>query len=88
MADANGAVKSVVVIGNGMVGHKFCEKLLELDADKQYKITTFCEEPRAAYNRMRLTEVNSQHATCLSFCTTAYYMLAGRTRLVLSVKTC
>lgn len=50
--------KSVVVIGNGMVGHKFCEKLLELDSEGQYKITTFCEEPRAAYNRMRLTEVS------------------------------
>ncbi|KAG5182777.1 hypothetical protein JKP88DRAFT_164241 [Tribonema minus] len=52
----NGAPRNIVVIGNGMVGHKFCEKLLELDADKRYKITTFCEEPRSAYNRMRLTE--------------------------------
>ena len=50
--------KSIVVIGNGMVGHKFCEKLLEMDVDKKYKITTFCEEPRSAYNRMRLTEVS------------------------------
>ncbi|CAM9426633.1 unnamed protein product [Chrysoparadoxa australica] len=48
--------KKVVVIGNGMVGHRFCEKLVELDTDGQYKIETFCEEPRAAYNRMRMTE--------------------------------
>lgn len=48
--------KTVVVIGNGMVGHKFCEKLLELDTENKFKIQTFCEEPRSAYNRMRLTE--------------------------------
>jgi hypothetical protein len=51
--------KTVVVIGNGMVGHKFCEKLVELDVDKQFKITSFCEEKKTAYNRMRLTEVHS-----------------------------
>jgi len=48
--------KKVVVIGNGMVGQKFMEKVREFDVNNDFKLTTFCEEPRAAYNRMRLTE--------------------------------
>lgn len=47
--------KKVVVIGNGMVGQRFMENLLEIDKDKDCIISTFCEEPRAAYNRVRLT---------------------------------
>ena len=40
--------KNVIVIGNGMVGHRFVEKLVEFDTARQYRIVTFCEEPRAA----------------------------------------
>src|SRR5207253_741024 len=47
--------KTVVIIGNGMVGQRFCEKLVEHDASHQYAIVTFCEEPRAAYDRVGLT---------------------------------
>ena len=47
--------KTIVVIGNGMVGHRFCEKIVEYDELKQYKIVTFCEESRAAYDRVGLT---------------------------------
>ena len=47
--------KRVVVIGNGMVGQRFMENLIDLDADKKCVISTFCEEPRAAYNRVKLT---------------------------------
>jgi NAD(P)H-dependent nitrite reductase large subunit len=47
--------KTIVVIGNGMVGLRFCEKLVEFDTAKQYRIVTFCEEPRAAYDRVGLT---------------------------------
>ncbi|HZZ71228.1 MAG TPA: nitrite reductase large subunit NirB [Pirellulales bacterium] len=46
---------TLVVIGNGMVGHRFCEKLVEYDTDKKYRVVTFCEEPRAAYDRVGLT---------------------------------
>jgi NAD(P)H-nitrite reductase large subunit len=45
----------IVVVGNGMVGQRFMETLLELDKDKTCLISTICEEPRAAYNRVRLT---------------------------------
>ena len=47
--------KNIVVIGNGMVGHRFCEKLVEFDVAGEYRIVTFCEEPRAAYDRVGLT---------------------------------
>lgn len=47
---------SVVVIGNGMVGHRFIEYLLEADKAAQYAITTFSEEPRLAYDRVHLSD--------------------------------
>ena len=52
---SNDPRKTVVVIGNGMVGQRFCEKLVEFDVERRYRIVTFCEEPRAAYDRVGLT---------------------------------
>src|SRR5688572_32127654 len=43
----------VVVIGNGMVGQRFLEKLVARGAE--HEITVFCEEPRPAYDRVQLT---------------------------------
>ncbi len=51
----NSTKETIVVIGNGMVGHRFVEKLVEFDQGRQYKVVTFCEEPRAAYDRVGLT---------------------------------
>jgi nitrite reductase (NADH) large subunit len=48
--------QTVVIIGNGMVGHRFCEKLVEFDVERRYRIVTFCEEPRPAYDRVGLTQ--------------------------------
>jgi nitrite reductase (NADH) large subunit len=48
--------KTVIVIGNGMVGQRFCERLVEFDANREFKIVTFCEEPRPAYDRVNLTK--------------------------------
>jgi nitrite reductase (NADH) large subunit len=47
--------QTVVVIGNGMVGQRFCERLVEFDQEKRFRIVTFCEEPRSAYDRVGLT---------------------------------
>ena len=45
----------IIVIGHGMVGHKFLESLAETGmADAQ--VTVLCEEPRAAYDRVHLSE--------------------------------
>src|SRR6478735_11768112 len=48
--------KTVVVIGNGMVGQRFIEKLVEFDPTRSYEVVTFCEEPRPAYDRVQLTK--------------------------------
>src|ERR1041384_579045 len=50
------STQTVVVIGHGMVGHRFCERMVEFDRDRRYHIVTFCEEPRAAYDRVGLTQ--------------------------------
>ena len=50
--NSSSSVRNVVVIGNGMVGHRFCEKLIEFDVERRFHIVTFCEEPRAAYDRV------------------------------------
>lgn len=47
--------QNIIVIGNGMVGYKFCERLSDKDLQKQYKIITFCEECRPAYDRVHLS---------------------------------
>ena len=48
----NGALR-VVVVGNGMVGHRF----VDLARDQPgVAITVFCEEPRPAYDRVHLSE--------------------------------
>lgn len=52
MADSK---TKVVVIGNGMVGQRFMENLIRLDEENKCTIATFCEEKRAAYNRVKLT---------------------------------
>ncbi|HZR35463.1 MAG TPA: nitrite reductase large subunit NirB [Nevskia sp.] len=46
--------KKVVVVGNGMVGHKLLEQLVAGKADLD--ITVLCEEPRPAYDRVHLSE--------------------------------
>lgn len=47
----------VVVVGNGPVGHKFLECLLEEQGQSEsYQITVFGEEPLAAYDRVHLTQ--------------------------------
>ncbi len=45
---------TVVVIGNGMVGYKFCEKLLAKST--AFQLVVFGEEPRVAYDRVHLSE--------------------------------
>lgn len=48
--------KRIVVIGNGMVGHRFCEKIKEKDIHNELDITVFGEETHRAYDRVHLSE--------------------------------
>jgi nitrite reductase (NADH) large subunit len=45
----------IIVVGNGMVGHKFIDGLLNSDKASQFEILTFSEEPRLAYDRVKLS---------------------------------
>ncbi|MGV3626762.1 MAG: nitrite reductase large subunit NirB [Betaproteobacteria bacterium] len=47
--------QKIVVIGNGMVGQRFLEQLTSRLSSEAIEVTVFCEEPRAAYDRVQLT---------------------------------
>src|SRR5690349_10695259 len=47
----------LVVVGNGMVGHRFLERLIEAGGAERYDVTVFCEEPRLAYDRVNLSKL-------------------------------
>ncbi|MHC6800083.1 hypothetical protein ACYTR9_07180, partial [Vibrio antiquarius] len=51
----------LVVIGNGMVGHRYIEDLVEKADISNMEITVFCEEPRVAYDRVHLSSYFSHH---------------------------
>ncbi|MGR9035385.1 MAG: nitrite reductase large subunit NirB [Gammaproteobacteria bacterium] len=49
------AKQTLVVIGNGMVGQNFLSSLVSSDEYADFKVVTFCEEPRPAYDRVNLS---------------------------------
>ena len=49
------SLKSVVVVGHGMVGHRFVEALRSRDDAGDWTVTVLCEEPRPAYDRVGLS---------------------------------
>jgi nitrite reductase (NADH) large subunit len=46
----------LIVIGHGMVGHKFIETLYADAGAAAFDVTVLCEEPRPAYDRVHLSE--------------------------------
>ncbi|MFI6102833.1 nitrite reductase large subunit NirB [Streptomyces sp. NPDC051310] len=46
---------TIVLVGHGMVGQRFLEALAERGVTERARIVVFCEEPRPAYDRVRLT---------------------------------
>jgi nitrite reductase (NADH) large subunit len=46
-------MKRIIVVGNGMVGYKFCEKLRKRNSD--HELVIYGEEPRPAYDRVHLS---------------------------------
>src|ERR1019366_781483 len=77
----------IVVIGNGMVGYKFCEKLISkkraafIDSNddlENFDITVFGEEPLPAYDRVHLSEFFSgKTANDLSMAPIDWYVENG-----------
>ncbi|MEZ0485523.1 nitrite reductase large subunit NirB [Fibrella aquatica] len=49
--------RHIVVLGNGMAGYKFCEKLIakQSGSSTPFTLTVFGEEPRIAYDRVHLS---------------------------------
>ncbi|WP_183556731.1 nitrite reductase large subunit NirB [Mucilaginibacter sp. SP1R1] len=63
---------TIIVVGNGMVGYKFCEKLIARSS--HFNIIVFGEEPRIAYDRVHLSEYfNGKSASDLSLSTYSWY---------------
>ncbi|MCU0355655.1 MAG: FAD-dependent oxidoreductase, partial [Cytophagales bacterium] len=71
----------IVVVGNGMVGYKFCEKLTAKARPGAFEIVVFGEEPRHAYDRVHLSEYfdPAKTADSLSMSTLAWYAERGIT---------
>ncbi len=68
----------IVIIGNGMVGHKLVEALVEAGIGATSEIVVLGEEPRAAYDRVHLSEFFSgKTADDLSLVTPGFYAQPG-----------
>ncbi|MBL4831520.1 MAG: nitrite reductase large subunit [Aliivibrio sp.] len=67
----------IIVVGNGMVGHKFIDNLIK-SANEQYDIITFSEESRLAYDRVQLSGYFSgKSADDLALTDAHYYQQNG-----------
>ncbi|MGW9027208.1 nitrite reductase large subunit NirB [Streptomyces sp. NPDC055722] len=49
------ATPTLVLVGHGMVGQRFLEALAERGLTATHRVVVLCEEPRPAYDRVRLT---------------------------------
>ena len=77
--------KKIVVVGNGMVGHKLLEQLVAAAADVE--VTVLCEEPRPAYDRVHLSEFFAgKSADELSLVTPGFFEAQGKLLLKLNAK--
>lgn len=64
----------IVVVGNGMVGHKFIDNVVTSEQADNYQVITFSEEPRLAYDRVQLSKYFSgSTAEDLALTTEGYY---------------
>lgn len=68
----------ILVVGNGMVGHKFIDNMLGQESCQDYELITFSEEPRLAYDRVQLSSYFSgSTAEDLMLTSEAYYQENG-----------
>ncbi|MEZ4600805.1 MAG: nitrite reductase large subunit NirB [Syntrophotaleaceae bacterium] len=47
--------ENIVIVGNGMVGHRFCEELIERGMTEKNRVIVFGGEKRPAYDRVHLS---------------------------------
>ncbi len=66
--------ETLVIIGNGMVGHHCVEQLTEQGALAQYQVHVFGEERQRAYDRVHLSEYfGGRDAESLAMCEAGFY---------------
>ena len=69
--------QKIVVVGNGMVGHKLLENLISEQRD-DLELITFSEEPRLAYDRVQLTSyLTGASEQDLALTSADYYQESG-----------
>lgn len=69
---------TIIVVGNGMVGYKFCEKLVSKSTG--FQVIVFGEESRRAYDRVHLSEYFAgKSAEQLSMSAASWYAENGIT---------
>lgn len=71
-------MKTIIVVGNGMVGYKFCEKFVAKEGSDSFKVIVFGEEPRPAYDRVHLSAFfENQDAKALEMAPAEWYAENG-----------
>ncbi|WP_372379028.1 nitrite reductase large subunit NirB [Vibrio natriegens] len=69
--------QKIIVVGNGMVGHKFIDTLIQSEQNN-IEVVTFSEEPRLAYDRVQLTSYfTGKTVDDLSLTSEGYYQSNG-----------
>ncbi|MEW4455908.1 FAD-dependent oxidoreductase [Bremerella sp. JC817] len=67
----------MVVVGNGMVGHAFCQAMVRRGGHEAWQIDVFGEEPHAAYDRVRLTKLFREPESSLTLSPREWYEQVG-----------
>ncbi|ABA90114.1 nitrite reductase, NAD(P)H-dependent [Syntrophotalea carbinolica DSM 2380] len=65
--------KKIVIIGNGMVGHRFCVELIERGLAGKNRVIVFGGEPRPAYDRVQLSTWFAEESVDLTLEDEAWY---------------
>lgn len=70
--------ETLVIIGNGMVGHHCVARLVEQDALERFEVRVFGEERQRAYDRVHLSEYfGGRDAESLAMCEADFYAKNG-----------
>jgi nitrite reductase (NADH) large subunit len=80
------AARHIIVVGHGMVGHRFIEALRARDADGSWRITVLAEETDAAYDRVGLTSYTETWDRGLLALPGNHYAGDGQVRLLLNTR--
>ncbi|MCZ0914286.1 nitrite reductase large subunit NirB [Gordonia amicalis] len=54
-SETNTGCSTVVVVGHGMVGHRFVQEMRQRDTDNRWRVEIVCEETEPAYDRVGLS---------------------------------